>query len=329
MHLAVAPSAEPKLSARLALRMGFVALGQIARTMGIPVNEDPDPDGPISVSYEQFADALEQIRAVGYPIERSDEQAWQHFRGWRVNYDSIVLALARAVDAPPALWSGDRRWPSEPIKPLRPAKPAAEGRPAARVSAAIETRRVAWWAVPSSALAPVVLIGGWTVAASRQPVAYSSVRDTISALAARGAVDRWIMTGALVVLGLCHVVTASGLRPARTGGRVLLGLGGLATLGVAAFPLPVHGTSAAHAAFAFTAFGCLSVWPLPAAAPGAGPALTTTAARAASAVLVALLVVFGLSLNSRVEGLTERLAAGAQAIWPAVVVLAARFGRPH
>ena len=130
MHLALAPSAEPKLSARLALRMGFVALGQIARTMGISVNEDPDPDGPISVSYEQFADAVEQVRAVGYPIERSVEQAWQHYRGWRVNYDSLALALARAVDAPPALWTGDRRWPSTPIAPLRPAnRPPKDARP--------------------------------------------------------------------------------------------------------------------------------------------------------------------------------------------------------
>jgi hypothetical protein len=121
MHLSLAPGAEPKLAARLALRMGFVALGQIARTMGIAVNEDPDPDGPISVGYEQFADAVEQLRAVGYPIERSTEQAWQDFRGWRVNYDAVTLALARAVDAPPALWSGDRRWPSTPIPPIRPA----------------------------------------------------------------------------------------------------------------------------------------------------------------------------------------------------------------
>ena len=37
LHLSLAPSREPKLAARLALRMGFVALGQIARTMGDPV----------------------------------------------------------------------------------------------------------------------------------------------------------------------------------------------------------------------------------------------------------------------------------------------------
>jgi len=178
----------------------------------------------------------------------------------------------------------------------------------------------------SSVLAPIALIGGWSLAASRQPAGYDPVRDTISALAARGAVDRWIMTVALAVLGCCHVVTPSGLRPARPAGRIVLALGGLATLGVAAFPLPVHGTSAAHAAFAFLAFVCLSTWPAPASARDAGPALTARVSRLATVILLALLVLFGLTLDSSAEGLTERVLAGAQALWPAVVVLAARFG---
>jgi len=186
--------------------------------------------------------------------------------------------------------------------------------------------RVAWWAIVSSVLAPIALIGGWSLAASRQPAGYDPVRDTISALAARGAVDRWIMTIALAVLGCCHIVTASGLRPARLAGRIVLALGGLATLGVAAFPLPVHGTSAAHAAFAFVAFGCLSTWPAPASARDAGPALTARVSRLATVILLALLVLFGLTLDSSAAGLTERVLAGAQALWPAVVVLAARFG---
>ena len=42
---------------------------------------------------------------------------------------------------------------------------------------------------------------------------------------------------------------------------------------------------------------------------------------AAGVVLVALIAAFGLALRAESEvGLTERLAAGAQALWPAVVV---------
>jgi hypothetical protein len=120
LHLSLAPASEPKQSARLCLRMGFIALNQIARTMRLPIDEDPDPDTPISISYEQFAAAVDVLRTLNYPIERPTDQAWPNFHGWRANYDTTALALARALDAPPALWSGDRRWPATPIPPQRP-----------------------------------------------------------------------------------------------------------------------------------------------------------------------------------------------------------------
>jgi len=120
LHLALAPSREPKLAARLSLRMGFVALGQIARTMRLPIPDDPDPDGSISVSFDEFRAATVMLRELGYPIERTDEQAWPNFRGWRANYDTAALLLARQLDAPPALWTGPRRWPSTPIPPAAP-----------------------------------------------------------------------------------------------------------------------------------------------------------------------------------------------------------------
>ena len=121
MHLALAPSREPKLAARLSLRMGFVAIEQIATLMRLPVPDDPDPDGPVAVSFDEFRAATAMLREVGYPIEQTDEQAWPHFRGWRANYDTVALLLACQLDAPPALWSGPRRWPSTPIAPRRPA----------------------------------------------------------------------------------------------------------------------------------------------------------------------------------------------------------------
>ncbi len=121
LHLAVAPSREPKLAARLSLRMGFVALQQIASAMRLLVPDDPDPDGPVAVSFDEFRAATAMLRELGYPIEKTDEQAWPHFRGWRANYDTAALLLARQLDAPPALWTGPRRWPSTPIPPRRPA----------------------------------------------------------------------------------------------------------------------------------------------------------------------------------------------------------------
>jgi len=120
LHLSLAPSHEPRLAARLSLLMGFVALDRIARTMRLRVPAEPDPDAPISVSFEEFRSAASMLRGLGYPIERTDEAAWPHFRGWRANYDIAALSLARRLDAPPAPWTGTRRWPSKPIPPKRP-----------------------------------------------------------------------------------------------------------------------------------------------------------------------------------------------------------------
>ena len=73
------------------------------------------------MSYDQFCAATAMLRQLDYPIEVTDEVAWPNFRGWRVNYDVTALLLARELDATPAMWTGPRRWPSEPIPPRRPA----------------------------------------------------------------------------------------------------------------------------------------------------------------------------------------------------------------
>ena len=93
----------------------------------------------------------------------------------------------------------------------------------------------------SSACAPVLLIGGWQLAAGRQRVGFDPVSQTISELAGRGATDPWIMTTALVGVGVCYVITAAGLTPAATPGRLLLATGGTATVALAALPLPIVG----------------------------------------------------------------------------------------
>lgn len=187
-------------------------------------------------------------------------------------------------------------------------------------------RSVPWWAKVSATAAPVLLIGGWTVAAARQPGGFDQVAQTISALAARGATDRWVMTAALGGVGVSHVVTALGLRDAAFPGRVVLGCGGVATVGVAAFPLPESGGSVAHTVAAGVAFVSLAAWPAVAGRPGtAAPAgLRRPVARTAAAVLLGLLGWFAVELDGPRIGLAERVAAGAQALWPLAVVLSAR-----
>jgi hypothetical protein len=117
--LALAPSRD-RIEPRLCLRMGFTALRQMARAVRIPVDEDPDPDADIRLTFEEFKTAVDRLAEVGFEMERSAEEAWPHFRGWRANYESIAYALAYVTDAVPGLWSGPRRWDHEPIAPIRP-----------------------------------------------------------------------------------------------------------------------------------------------------------------------------------------------------------------
>ena len=120
LYLALCPEGAPAVPTRLCLRSGMVCFGEVARSMGLAVPAEPGPDDGISLSYDEFLDAVARLDEVGFPIEREPEAAWPHFVGWRVNYEQAAYAIAEAVDAVPALWSGPRRRPVVPIPPLRP-----------------------------------------------------------------------------------------------------------------------------------------------------------------------------------------------------------------
>ncbi len=215
-----------------------------------------------------------------------------------------------------------------------------------------------WWGGFSSAAAPVLLIGGWTIAAGLQPGHFDPVTGTISALAAHGAADRWVMTLALAALGACYVVTGLALRPAARPGRLLLVAGGVATAVVAANPLPAGGgSSLPHGLAAGIAFVALAIWPaaagrrpspvpaspvsaspvppspvpagpVPASPDSASPVpaiLRPAVAAGAVLILAGLLTWFAVELwgGGGQVGLSERVLAGAESIWPLVVVLVA------
>jgi hypothetical protein len=118
--LTLSPQSAPTVPARLCLRSGFLCFRQIARAMGFEIPEEPDPGGQITLSYEEFLDAVARMRQLGFPIEREPPEAWPEFVGWRLNYEQAAYAVAAAVDAVPALWSGPRRHARPAIPPLRP-----------------------------------------------------------------------------------------------------------------------------------------------------------------------------------------------------------------
>ncbi len=124
-------------------------------------------------------------------------------------------------------------------------------------------RRVPWWGVVSSAAAPVLLVGGWMVAAGLQPRPFDAVSGTVSALAAQGAADRWVMTLAFVIVGACDVMTGLALRPAASPGRLILIAGGVAGMLVAASPERAGGgASLPHEFWAAVGFAALTAWPV-------------------------------------------------------------------
>jgi hypothetical protein len=98
----------PDPEAAMCIRSGFFALRSIAAYFGIGFDPDPFPTDPISIATDEFEDACDRLVAAGVPVRADREQAWHDFRGWRVNYDRVLIALAALVMAPYAPWSSDR-----------------------------------------------------------------------------------------------------------------------------------------------------------------------------------------------------------------------------
>jgi hypothetical protein len=120
LHLAVSPSSASS-QARLCLRMGFTAFDRIAATLGWVVEPDPNPEGPIDLTFDEFAEAVALLADAGFPMERTAEDSWADFRGWRVNYEPVAYRLADRLTAPPAPWSGPRsHLRTGPVAPRRP-----------------------------------------------------------------------------------------------------------------------------------------------------------------------------------------------------------------
>lgn len=93
---------------QLCIRAGYVALRHIADFFRIPYNANPKPTDYISITREEFEEALDQLAADGVPLRPDRDQAWKDYSGWRVNYDTVLLALCELVMAPYATWSSDR-----------------------------------------------------------------------------------------------------------------------------------------------------------------------------------------------------------------------------
>jgi hypothetical protein len=99
--------------AALCIRSGYLAFRALGDFFHIYYNPAPFyPREPISVSREEFDQALDKLYKGGVPLKADREQAWLDFAGWRVNYDSLLLSLAWLTLAPEAPWTGGRPYKS-------------------------------------------------------------------------------------------------------------------------------------------------------------------------------------------------------------------------
>ncbi|SEO43944.1 Protein of unknown function [Actinacidiphila rubida] len=181
---------------------------------------------------------------------------------------------------------------------------------------------------------------------------YNPVHQTISVLAATGPTGYWALTSTLILLGVCHLTTAFGLRAAAPAGRLALGAGGLCAMLLALFPAPLTGGSFSHGSVVTVGFSLLAVWPVlacgrgvrasrrarsgrrPDAGTGRGPgaayaprwADTPWALRPVPSYTVSALIGAGaawflvaLELHSA-PGIAERVLTTVQSLWPVIVV---------
>ncbi len=107
LMLSLNPSTAPVVPARLCLRAGFTCFRDVATGDGLRHPGRPDPEPGISITYEEFLDAIARLEEVDFPIERNPEDAWPDFVGWRVNYEQAAFAIA---------WS-DRRGAGPVVRP--------------------------------------------------------------------------------------------------------------------------------------------------------------------------------------------------------------------
>jgi hypothetical protein len=99
---------ESSPQAQITIRSGYLALRRLAEFFNLPFDPDPAPDAPISIHREEFEALVEQLRDAGLPIKPDLDLAWSDYAGWRVNYDTPLLALCALTSAPYAPWSSDR-----------------------------------------------------------------------------------------------------------------------------------------------------------------------------------------------------------------------------
>ena len=108
---------------------------------------------------------------------------------------------------------------------------------------------------------PVQSVLGWSLSAALWP-GYDPVVQTISELASPESPVRYLQSSFFILGALIDIVVALRFTVLAKPARVLIFLGGLATIGLTIFPTPLVGVSEPHRVFATISFVIFSIWPV-------------------------------------------------------------------
>ena len=92
------------IQADLTIRAGYLALRRIADFFNVRYDPNPRQTDPTSIGRDRFDEVLAVLAAAGVALKPDRDQAWRDFNGWRVNYDTVLVALTRLTMAPPSWW---------------------------------------------------------------------------------------------------------------------------------------------------------------------------------------------------------------------------------
>jgi hypothetical protein len=96
--------------ASLCIRAGYLCLRRIADHFQVEYDPNPTWENPIHISREEFEKACDDLQMNGVALNQDRDKGWRDFAGWRVNYDTVLVALADITAAPPSPWTGERSY---------------------------------------------------------------------------------------------------------------------------------------------------------------------------------------------------------------------------
>ena len=186
-------------------------------------------------------------------------------------------------------------------------------------------RKIAWPALVSTLIPPVVITGTWLIAQSTWDQ-YNWLEQPISDLAADDAPTQLWVSIAFLIGGTANIVTAIYARSFNMAARIAFVLNGLFTYGLAYFTTPSQVTSSEeHRIFAVSAFAISAVWPILATRFDKRYSVLirptgTIMATAGLLIMTTGLLIVWVADDAQGIGLYQRIVGISQGLWPLIVV---------